>query len=138
MSLIEINNLTKQPIDLRLVKRAIKEFLKLHHLANKEVSVALVDDKTITKLNRVYLGVAGSTDVLAFSGENNYLGEIIIGYPQIKRQAQSYKNTVERELIFILIHGLLHLFGYDDKTVTAKKEMERLSDKFFRNFKFYN
>ncbi len=138
MSLIEINNLTKQAIDLRLIKRAIKKFLILNHLANKEVSVALVDDKTITKLNQVYLGVAGPTDVLAFSGENNYLGEVIIDYSQIKRQAKSYKNTDEQELIFILIHGLLHLFGYDDKTVKTKKEMERLSNKFFRNFKFYN
>jgi len=138
MSLIEINNLTKQPIDLRLIKRAIKKFLKLHHLTDKEVSVALVDDKTITKLNRAYLGVAGPTDVLAFSGENNYLGEVIIDYQQIEKQAQSYKNTAEQELIIILIHGLLHLFGYDDKTVKTKKEMQRQSDKFFRKFKFYN
>jgi len=136
MNIIGINNRTLQKIDPVLIRRLTNTFLKSYRLDEKEVSIALVGDKTVKKLNKIYLGVNRLTDVLAFGGDKNFLGEIIIAYPQIIRQARRYKNTAKGELAFILVHGLLHLVGYDDKTKRAKQKMEKLSEKFFRSFKF--
>ncbi|MBU4347150.1 rRNA maturation RNase YbeY, partial [Patescibacteria group bacterium] len=63
-----------------------------------------------------------------------FLGEVIIDYAQIKRQAREFGSGVNDELVFILVHGLLHLLGYDDKTEKGAKEMERLGEKFILNF----
>lgn len=70
--------------------------------------------------------------VWGFTGKGNFLGEIIMDYAQIRRQAKTFGNKVDSELCFILIHGLLHLLGHDDKTEKGKIEMEKLGNKFFR------
>ncbi len=129
---IEINNQTKNKIDLTELNEIIKNFLKAYKIKNKEVSLALVNDQAIKKINKAYLGRNQATDVLAFPGSSNELGEIIIDYDQIKRQAGSYHNTVGQELIFVLVHGLLHLVGYDDKTEKQRKKMERLGEEFIK------
>lgn len=133
---VEINNKTKKEINLSLILKATKLFLKSYRLNRKEVSIALVGDSVIRKLNRKYLGLDKTTDVLAFGGEKNFLGEIIINYPQIKRQAKQYGNNTEEEMIMVLVHGLLHLEGYDDRTVKTRERMEKLTNKFISlNFK---
>lgn len=150
--LVEINNKTRSKIDLSLVKRVLANFIKWYYqqprdlIGNKnklkrgkkksvmEVSIAFVGDKTIKQLNNRYRGVNRTTDVLAFASDYNsvdstatqFLGEIIIDYQQIKRQARKYGHSVKQELLFILIHGLLHLLGYTDKTEKEKKKMENI------------
>jgi probable rRNA maturation factor len=123
--LIEINNTTKSKIDLALMKKATEIFLKTYQQEKKEVSIALVANAVIKKLNKIYRKKDKTTDVLSFSGEDNYLGEIIINYAQIKLQAKTKGWAIKKELAFILIHGLLHLIGYDDKTIRGSEEMER-------------
>jgi probable rRNA maturation factor len=66
-------------------------------------------------------------------GEKDFLGEIVINYSQIKKQAKKYSNTIAQELIFILVHGLLHLIGYQDHTEKGIKEMEKLTYSFINN-----
>lgn len=132
--MIEINNKTKSRIDLKLVKKISDKFLKTHKKRNCEVSIAFVGDSVIRKLNRNYRKIDKATDVLSFPGEGDFLGEIIIDYAQIKRQARKFGSSVNDELVFILVHGLLHLIGYDDKTERGAKEMERLGEKFILNF----
>jgi len=131
--MVEINNKTRSKIDLGLVRKTTEKFLKYYKLKGKEVSIAFVGDKTIKKLNKKYRGKDNVTDVLAFVGENNYLGEIVIDYAQIKRQAKRFSGGVKEELIFILVHGLLHLLGYEDETERGKKKMERLGEEFINN-----
>ncbi len=130
MNIIEVNNQTNGEIDIALIKRTVNSFFKSHRLKNKEITVALVGDKTIKRLNKIYLGVNYATDVLAFPGEGNFYGEIVIDYQQIKRQAKRYNNTIKDELIFVLVHGLLHLIGYDDKTERQRKRMMKLAREF--------
>ena len=130
--MIEINNKTRNEIDLSLIKKITEKFLKYYKLESKEVSIAFVGDKTIKKLNKKYRDKDYITDVLAFVGEDNYLGEIIIDYAQIKRQAKRFSGSVKEEMIFILVHGLRHLLGHEDKTVKGKKKMERLGEKFIK------
>ncbi|MCG2691057.1 rRNA maturation RNase YbeY [Candidatus Parcubacteria bacterium] len=132
--MIEINNKTKSRIDLNLVKKIADNFLKTHKNRNCEVSIAFVGDRVIRKLNRNYRKIDKVTDVLSFPGEGIFLGEVIIDYAQIKRQAREFGSSVNDELVFILVHGLLHLLGYDDKTEKGAKEMERLGEKFILNF----
>ncbi|MDD4271585.1 MAG: rRNA maturation RNase YbeY [Patescibacteria group bacterium] len=132
---IEINNQANYKIDLKLLEKVIQAFALAYKIGkNKEISLALVDDAEIKKLNFTYRGLSEATDVLSFSGEGDYLGEIIIGYDQIKRQAGKFKNSAEEELIFILVHGLLHLIGYDDKTDGERKKMIKMGEEFVKKY----
>lgn len=131
--MIEVNNRTRSTINIKLVRQVTEKFLKHYKLGNKEVSIAFVGDTTIKRLNRDYLGKYRVTDVMAFPGENKDFGEIIIDYTQIKRQAKGYSGSIKEELIFILVHGLFHLLGYEDKNKKGKAEMERLGKEFINN-----
>ena len=95
-----------------------------------EVSVALVDEAEIQELNRQYRGIDAPTDVLSFSqGEGSGLtladfppempvplGDIVVSIPRMRAQAVDYGHGEEREFGFLLVHGLLHLLGYDHQT----------------------
>ena len=94
----------------------------------------MVGDKTIRKLNKIYRHKDKTTDILSFDGEDDFLGEIIINYAQIKRQAKKFNNTVKKELMFILAHGLLHLIGYDDKDEKGRLKMEKLGNEFIKKY----
>jgi probable rRNA maturation factor len=132
--MVEINNRTKNKIDIALVKSTTEKFFQKYKLNKKEVSIAFVGDKEISKLNRIYRKIDKATDVLSFSGEGDFLGEIVIDYAQIKRQAKEFKKNINEELIFILVHGLLHLAGYDDRTEKGSAEMIGLGERFIKNF----
>ena len=144
--MIEINNKTKSKIDIKLIKGVARKLLTYYNkermlcdyadLNKVELSIAFVGDKTIRKLNKTYRGIDKATDVLAFSGEDEFLGEVIINCAQIKRQAKKFGNSVRQELIFILVHGLLHLLGYDDKTEKGRAEMERMGEIFVNKLKY--
>jgi probable rRNA maturation factor len=149
--MVEINNKTRSKVDLILVRKVAEKFLKLNRKQNYNISIAFVGDGVIRKLNKVYRGKDKVTDVLAFTdvstttrnvtdgigdGEKKFLGEIIINYTQIKRQAKQYGNSVKEELIFVLVHGLLHLLGYDDETRKERRKMERLSKEFIGKIKY--
>jgi len=94
------------------------------------VSIVITDDETIRALNARYLGEDAPTDVLAFPlgeafitplGRPRPLGEVVISLPTARRQAQGLGHSPEREVTHLLIHGLLHLLGYDH----ARPEEER-------------
>ena len=131
--IVEINNKTKSKVNLKSIKQIVEVFLLKYNLKNKEVSIAFVGDKTIQNLNNKYRHINKITDVLSFSGEDDFLGEVIIDCNQIKRQAKENKKTFEQELIFILIHGLLHLAGYNDQTDKDRNYMMNLGEKFIKN-----
>ncbi|MDO9399753.1 MAG: rRNA maturation RNase YbeY [bacterium] len=132
--LVEVNNQTKKRINISLVKKIAELFLQTYHFNNKEISLAFVNDQISKKLNKTYRGIDKATDVLSFSmtdvDNDNFLGEIIINYEQIKRQAKQAGHNIQQELIFILVHGLLHLAGYDDATEKGADEMDKLGKKF--------
>ena len=130
--MIEINNRTRSKVDTKLVRIVTEKFFKHYKLGNKEVSIAFVGDITIKRLNKNYLHKSHATDVMAFPGDGKYFGEIIIDYAQVKRQAKKYSGSIKEELIFILVHGLLHLLGHEDKTKKGTAEMERLGKEFIK------
>lgn len=124
---IEINNKTKIKVDEKRVKKAVELFLKKYKLNKKNVSLAFIGDKKMQELNKTYRRIDRTTDVLAFLGEGSFLGEILISPTQVKRQA---KKGFKYELIFVLIHGLLHLAGYEDKEAKARDKMMKATKDF--------
>ena len=132
---IDINNKTRSNINKKLIKQVVLNFIKYFKIKKSEISIVFVGDKRIKSLNNFYKKKDKVTDVLSFLGEDNFLGEIIIDYQQIKRQDKIYNNTIKQELIFILVHGLLHLIGYKDKTKKAEEEMNKLGENFINSLK---
>lgn len=88
------------------------------------VHVVLVSDRRIAQLHRRFLGKAGATDVVTF-----HHGEIIISVETARRQARAFRSTLEHELCLYIVHGLLHLGGFDDKTAAGAAEMKRIQEK---------
>ncbi len=131
---IDINNVNQEDIDIDLIKNTAKKFLEKYNKKDFNVSIAFVDDNEIQKINKKYRHIDKPTDVLSFEGEDNFLGEIIINYSQVVRQAKELNCKIEEELIYILIHGLLHLLGYNDETEEDSKEMKKITDKFISNY----
>jgi len=127
--MIEINNKTRSNIDLRLIKKVSEKFLNVKGRKRYTVSIAFVGDKKIRQLNKKYRKIDKITDVLAFVGDEDFLGEVIINYSQTKRQAKKFNNNTKQELVFILVHGLLHLLGYDDDTAGEKEKMIKMGKK---------
>ena len=93
-----------------------------------ELSVAIVGDREIADLNRRFLGRRRVTDVLAFpySDEGGALaGEIIVNAELAAREAAGRAHSAQDELMLYLVHGLLHLLGYDDHTDEDRRRMRR-------------
>lgn len=137
--LAEVTNKTKSRIDLSVVKKIAEKFLLIYKLKKKEVSIVFIGDQEMKRINYKYRKKNKTTDVLSFGVngnesfvDNDFFGEILINYQQIKRQAKDRKVTIKEELIFILVHGLIHLLGYDDKTAKQAQVMEDLGNKFIK------
>lgn len=108
---------------------------------NTEVSITFVDDEEIARLNEEYRGKVGPTDVLSFEcdglddemditegeeAEVFELGDIVIAVDVVERQSEGYGNTFAEETELMLVHGLLHLCGYDHIEDDEAEEMESL------------
>lgn len=131
--MIEINNKTRSDINTILIKSVAEKFLKYYKI-KKNLSIAFVGDTVIRRLNKNYRGKDKITDILSFDGEAQDLGEIIIDYAQIKRQSRKYSKSIQDELIFILVHGLLHLIGYDDQKEKDRKIIIKKGEDFIKKF----
>jgi probable rRNA maturation factor len=110
-------------------RRALKECLKLRVPKTKglktlgELSVVLVSDRRMTDVHRRFLNESGPTDVITFQH-----GEIVISVETARRQARTFRTSLEHELCLYIAHGLLHLGGYDDQTPSGSAEMKRLQE----------
>jgi probable rRNA maturation factor len=86
------------------------------------LGIVLVDDAAIAKLNAQYHDTPGPTDILSFDyGEDQ--GELIISVEHAVAQAKRYRTTAARELILYVVHGILHLHGYNDLTPAQRRRM---------------
>jgi len=102
-----------------------------------DVSILVVDDESIHRMNRDYRNIDRPTDVLSFpscDGEallgppDGFLGDIAISLDRAKEQALDYGHSLERELSFLAVHGTLHLLGYDHMEEEEKREMFEKQD----------
>lgn len=137
--------------DLTLIKELILTSGKELGLdENFELSITLVDNEKIQEINRDYRSIDQVTDVISFAIEDNddeefwdffeeedfpiprLLGDIFISIDRTKEQAKDYGHSFERELGFLVVHGFLHLNGYDHQTEAEEKEMFALQEKILK------
>lgn len=126
------------------IKRAVLTIGELYDVENSEVSITLTNDKTIHELNKNYRGIDRPTDVLSFAfresdepkinfdseevdeiNKIDVLGDIIISIERAEIQAEDYGHSFKREIIFLTVHGMLHLLGYDHIEENDRLEMEQ-------------
>jgi probable rRNA maturation factor len=106
--------------------------------SDAELTLVITDDAHVRELNSVYRNVDAATDVLAF-GESGaasefiplpvgatYLGDVIVSYPRAAEQAAMYDHPTDEELLLLVVHGVLHLAGYDHEQESDRDEMWRV------------
>jgi len=106
--------------------------------AEAELTILVTDDARVQELNRTYRHVDAPTDVLSFGQTGDralfvpapnvdaYLGDVVISYPTAAAQAAAYGHSTQDELQVLVVHGVLHLLGYDHEHVEEREEMWRL------------
>ncbi|GAQ25539.1 endoribonuclease YbeY [Tepidanaerobacter syntrophicus] len=108
-----------------------------------EVSIVLVDDEYIQNLNKNYRSIDAPTDVLSFAmresvdesdisfecEEEELLGDVVISLERARSQAEEYGHSIEREIGFLVTHGILHLLGYDHETESERAVMRNKEEK---------
>ena len=127
-----------------LLEKGLSTVLSLHGESDKaEISLSLVTEARIHELNRDYRGVDHPTDVLSFAlqeedpeepqildCQDDLLGDIVISVERARSQAVEYGHPFERELLYLAVHGTLHLLGYDhekeEEQVTMRKKEEEV------------
>jgi len=130
------NSQNKIKTDKRRIRGTVLRILKLLDCVDKEISISFVDDENIKQLNKQYLGRDKATNVLSFSlqegecGNINpqILGDVVISVETAQKDAVKGKLNIEQEIDFLLIHGILHLLGYNHEN-TTKKETNKMRQK---------
>lgn len=132
----------------KTIKNVVNAMAKLRNLPSKsELSILLVDNNYIQDLNLIYRNQNSETDVLSFamnelaedepdydfSNELNVLGDIVISMEKAQAQSVEYGHSMERELGFLVAHGMLHLLGFDHETEEEEKAMHDLEEKILKS-----
>jgi probable rRNA maturation factor len=123
------NKQTKIKIQQRKIRSTVLKILKIMNCANKELSISFVDDNAIKQLNNLYLQRDSSTNVLSFSlQEGEYgninpdiLGDIVISAETAQRDAAIGDLSLSEEIDFLIIHGVLHLLGFNHENTTKSQ-----------------
>jgi probable rRNA maturation factor len=154
---IEIETKYKTEIDYDDINKCVQVALDLgsDFLCKDSLSISIIDELEIKKLNKEFLNKNHPTDVLSFpyssnwsfgikknedkdlftGGQENYLGDIFICFKKIKMQANDYKISLNLEQNIIIAHGVLHLLGYDHFTKNEEKEMSEKTVNIIKHLK---
>ena len=119
----------KRVLDKDWLREMVGKVLTAEHQANAEMGILITGQEKIRQLHKEYMGEDEPTDVLSFAmrergpadapdfvfpaGDVAHLGEVIISYPQAEIQADEHGHSIRKEVAILLIHGVLHLLGYD-------------------------
>jgi probable rRNA maturation factor len=127
-------------IDAHALERIAHHALELEGVAQPaELSIVLADDDTVRALNRDYRATDAPTDVLSFAqtegedfarpdGASHHLGDVVISIDTARRQAQKYALALQDEVAHLLVHGILHLLGYDHEAPEDERVMRAHED----------
>lgn len=119
MIIIEVNNLTRNKVDTRFLKRLAKKVLEGENRKELDLSIALVGQAKIRELNKQYRKKDKPTDVLSFSYGNS--GEVVVCPEVVSQNAKKYQFIFKKELARVLIHGILHILGYNHQTMASRQ-----------------
>ena len=140
-----IKNFTKNKLNPKHLNKIAEKTLEVAKFKKPtEISLVIVGEKRIRLLNKKFRGIDMITDVLSFGDEEVksgsakfisppnkiiYLGEIFICYSQAIKQVKQKKHSVKKEMAILLIHGILHLLGYDHKGNYEDSEMKNIEER---------
>ena len=126
---IKVNPSLQTGLAADVLERAALAVLE-HQSADGELTIVLTDDAQLHELNRNYLGIDAPTDVLSFPASETdpetarrYLGDILISVPRADEQAYAAGHALEAEVQLLVVHGTLHLLGYDHAEAGEKARM---------------
>lgn len=145
MTILIENRQKKITLNRRQIRSSLVRLLKRLGLEDRELSLLLVDNEEIREFNRLYLGRDYPTNVISFAmsegdfGDVNpqLLGDIIISVEKARTEGESCGATLKESLDFLLIHGLLHLLGYDHESGDAREAL-RMQEKENELFLYLN
>jgi probable rRNA maturation factor len=127
--MIDIVNDAGYDVDeARLQEAALLVLARHEGDSDSDMTIAIMDDESVADLNRQYRGVDAPTDVLSFPmdamfSETHYLGDLVIAYPYAAAQAEREGHALSDSLLLLVVHGTLHLLGYDHDTPERRAEM---------------
>ncbi|UCD55806.1 MAG: rRNA maturation RNase YbeY [Candidatus Omnitrophota bacterium] len=141
---IEINNLNKKRrLNQKVIKKTALFVLRSFKKHNALIDITFVSDRKIKILNKKYMARSGSTDVLTFLLEeiplprrNLLIGDIYISSDRAYENAGRFKTNFSKEILLYTIHGILHLVGFEDRTVNGKNRIRKLEEKFLNRLRF--
>ena len=129
---LSISNQYKKYIDKAWLNQVVNTTLTYEEVdyENSDLSILVRNDEFLRKLKNKYFGINETTDVLSFpAGDEDpeshrmYLGDIIVSLPQTQRQAEAAGKTLQQEFALLIVHGILHLLGFDHADESTQQEM---------------
>ena len=138
MNEITITNETDEYVDETLLNKVADYAMMCEDVNNGVVNIIIVDNKKIREINKEYRKIDKETDVISFALEDDdtfielpirVLGDIYISIDRVKSQAKDYGHSEKREICFLVVHGILHLLGYDHMNTSDEKVMFSKQDK---------
>jgi probable rRNA maturation factor len=120
----------------RKIKTWIEKILYDHNRIVGEINIILTSDAKLLEINKKYLKRYDFTDVITFdySTKNIISGELYISINRVKENANIYNVKYDVELLRVIIHGVLHLIGYNDIPFSEKKKMKKMEDTYLSNY----
>lgn len=150
---VEIDEALTDPIDVAAIRAAAEATLRRLNVERAGLTIALTTDEYVRSLNAQYRGIDEPTDILSFAAQESlpgapsfalpaealaevqhYLGDLVIAYPYSVCQAAHYQNSVTAELQLLVVHGVLHLLGYDHDDETSERVMGALQEEILGQF----
>jgi probable rRNA maturation factor len=136
-TLVFRNRQSNRPLNIPLLRRITRHLLGSEFgLSKYELGFHFVAETEMARINEQFLRHEGSTDVITFdhgSSAHQLHGEIFISVPDAVKQAREFRTTWQSEVVRYVIHGLLHLRGYDDSQSTERREMKRVENRLLRD-----
>ncbi len=115
------------PFNLPKLKRAALRAVHAQPIPHAELDIALVDDAQIARLHGEFMNDPSPTDIITFPLGPEY-AQLVISLETCQRQAKEFGNPFEQELLLYIVHGILHLAGYDDRTPAQIARMRRMEN----------
>ncbi len=129
---VTIINKTDRRIKATAVRRFVKAVLSKLGVGKASLSLVFLEPDEIREFNRRFRDTDAETDVMAFPGEGDYLGDVMVCPSVVEENAKELGVSFDEELAFVIVHGILHLLGYTDHTPEEKEEMFKLQREILR------